>query len=153
MMPRLKIMFVSMLGAAVMTAAPTLAVAQSSGQHQHGTEQGMHGDMPMGESGSMMDCQQMAEKMQQMREKRQQMTADLEKMTARMNDVSGEKQQQVMAELLTELVEQRSTMNDMMSKMQPMMMQHMMGHMEGAESRGMTDCPMMQQMQTGTAEE
>lgn len=41
----------------------------------------------------------------------------------------------------------------MMSKMQPMMMQHMMGHMKGAESGGMTDCPMMQQMQTGTAEE
>lgn len=153
MMPRLKIVFVSMLGAAVLTAAPTLAVAQSSGQHQHGTEQGMHGDMPMGESGSMMDCQQMMSKMQEMRAKQQKMDGQLEEMVSRMNEADGSAQQQVMAELLTELVEQRTMMHDMMSKMRPMMMQHMMGHAKAAATGGMSDCPMMQQMQAGTAEE
>lgn len=153
MTTRLRMTFVSILGAAVLTAAPTLAVAQSSGQHQHGTEQGMHGDMTMGESGSMMDCQQMMSKMQEMRAKRQKMDAELDEMVSRMNEAGGEAQQQVMAELLTKLVEQRVKMHDMMSKMQPMMMQHMMGHMKGTESGGMSGCPMMQQMQTDTPSE
>jgi hypothetical protein len=41
----------------------------------------------------------------------------------------------------------------MMSKMRPMMMQHMMVHAKAAATGGMSDCPMMQQMQAGASEE
>jgi predicted transcriptional regulator len=143
-----------MTGIALLAAAPAVAVAQAAEKEKQGEmQEGMHAVMSAGQSESMMDCQQMMEKMKEMRAKQQEMQAELDELVTRMNEASGENQQMVMAELLTTLIEQRSKMHSMMQKMQPMMMQHMMGHMKSREGGGMSCCPMMQKMHPESSSE
>jgi hypothetical protein len=145
---RLKTVFASMAAITLLAAAPATGVAQTPEQKQPGgMHEGMHGTMAMGDSGEMMDCKQMMAKMKEMHAKQQQMQAELDELASRMNATSGSTQQEVMAELLTKLVEQRGAMQEMMMKMQPMMMQHMQ-HMQPSDEGGMSDCPMMQKMQS-----
>lgn len=144
---------VSLAAVAVLAAAPGAALAQSPDegssqeqpaqgtmhQHMQGHMQGT--DQAEDDEASGMSHQDMMARMQKMNEMRQQRQAELEDLAARMNAATGEAQQQLMAELLTNLVEQRGMMANMpMRSMTPGMMQQMHSGEEG----GMADCPMMQ---------
>ena len=153
MFHRIETSLCAMAAVAALILPPGAAAAQEPDTDSPAQRGNMQGPMmssehmkTMGETGSMMDCEEMRAKMSEMRDRRQQMQATLDDLAAEVESTSGDEQQRAMAELLTTMVEQRGAMQNMMAKMRPMMMGHMMRHMKSGEADDMSGCPMMQSM-------
>ena len=143
-----KLITLSILAGSVLAAMP--AAGQRHTEH--------HGEAAEEETAPALvqQCAMMKQEMEQMHARMKEREAGMQALIEKMNASSGPAKVEFLAEIVTKMAQHRQEMHQMHTEMMQKMMSHMGEHMMQSDpdaGRNMMQCPMMQSMGEGHAQE